>query len=75
VSFNARFSAFSSGNLTAERLEEKRRRPGYRPPFGAWLATDPAHNRAAPPGPSYMPQYVIAEETYAPSVTRKPTQS
>jgi hypothetical protein len=62
VSFNAWFSAFSVGNATAQRLAEKRLRPGYRPAFTAWLATDPAHNPAAPPGPSYMPQYVIPQE-------------
>ncbi|HEX4186553.1 MAG TPA: resistance to Congo red protein [Solirubrobacteraceae bacterium] len=66
VSFNAWFSAFSAGNQNAERLAERRLRPGYRPAFQAWLATDPAHNSAAPPGPSYMPQYVIPQETYAP---------
>ena len=26
------------------------------------MATDPAHNPKAPPGPSYMPQYVIPQE-------------
>ena len=62
VSFNAWFSAFTSGNASAERLAEKRLRPGYRPAFYAWLATDPAHNPNAPPGPSYMPQYVIPQE-------------
>ena len=40
-------------------------RPGYRPAFYAWLATDPAHNPNAPPGPSYMPQYVIPQEAAA----------
>jgi hypothetical protein len=63
VSFNAWFAAFSAGNVSAERLAEKRLRPGYRPAFHAWLATDPAHNPTAPPGPSYMPQYVIPQET------------
>jgi hypothetical protein len=62
VSFNAWFSAFTAGNANAERLAEKRLRPGYRPAFYAWLATDPAHNPEAPPGPSYMPQYVIPQE-------------
>jgi hypothetical protein len=62
VSFNAWFSAFTAGNANAERLAEKRLRPGYRPAFYAWLATDPAHNPKAPPGPSYMPQYVIPQE-------------
>jgi len=63
VSFNAWFSAFVAGNTNAERLAEKRLRPGYRPAFHAWLATDPANNPDAPPGPSYMPQYVIPQET------------
>jgi len=65
VSFNAWFSAFTAGNANAERLAEKRLRPGYRPAFYAWLATDPAHNTKAPPGPSYMPQYVIPQEAAA----------
>jgi hypothetical protein len=65
VSFNAWFAAFTAGNASAERLAEKRLRPGYRPAFHAWLATDPAHNPHAPPGPSYMPQYVIPQEAAA----------
>src|SRR6476659_4266451 len=65
VSFNAWFSAFSVGNKKAEALAVKRLRPGYRPAFDAWLATDPAHNPNAPPGPSYMRQYVIPEATAA----------
>src|ERR1700744_4005141 len=65
VSFNAWFSAFSVGNKKAEALAVKRLRPGYRPAFNAWLATDPAHNPNAPPGPSYMPQYVIPQQTLA----------
>jgi hypothetical protein len=65
VSFNAWFTAFTAGNANAERLAEKRLRPGYRPAFHAWLATDPEHNPNAPPGPSYMPQYVIPQETVA----------
>lgn len=65
VSFNAWFTAFTAGNAGAERLAEKRLRPGYRPAFHAWLATDPAHNPKAPPGPSYMPQYVIPQEAAA----------
>jgi hypothetical protein len=62
VSFNAWFTAFTAGNASAERLAERRLRPGYRPAFHAWLATDPAHNPNAPPGPAYMPQYVIPQE-------------
>jgi hypothetical protein len=65
VSFNAWFTAFVAGNKRAEQLAENRLRPGYRPAFDAWLATDPAHNPNSPPGPSYMPQYVIPQETQA----------
>jgi hypothetical protein len=61
ASFNAWFAAFTAGNANAERLAAKRLRPGYRPAFNAWLATDPAHNLNAPPGPAYMPQYVIPQ--------------
>jgi hypothetical protein len=62
VSFNAWFTAFVAGHRTGERLAVNRMRPGYRPAFDAWLATDPAHNPNAPPGPAYMPQYVIPQQ-------------
>ena len=62
ASFNAWFTAFTAGNANAQRLAEKRMRPGYRPAFNAWQATDPAHNPNAPPGPAYMPQYVIPQD-------------
>jgi hypothetical protein len=65
ASFNAWFTAFTAGNANAERLAENRMRPGYRPAFNAWQATDPAHNPNAPPGPAYMPQYVIPQEATA----------
>jgi hypothetical protein len=65
ASFNAWFTAFTAGNVRAERLAERRLRPGYRRAFQAWLATDPAHNPNAPPGPSYMPQYKIRQAAAA----------
>jgi hypothetical protein len=65
VSFNAWFTAYVNGNAKAERLAIKRFRPGYRPAFHAWLATDPAHNPNAPPGPAYMPNYIIPEAAAA----------
>ena len=65
ASFNAWFTAFTAGNANAERLAERRMRPGYRPAFNAWQATDPAHNPNAPPGPAYMPQYVIPQDAAA----------
>ena len=65
VSFNAWFTAYVAGNKRAEQLAQARLRPGYTPAFKAWLATDPAHNPNAPPGPSYMPQYVIPQQAQA----------
>jgi hypothetical protein len=62
ATFNAWFTAFVAGNVTAERIAERRLRPGYRVAFKAWLATDPAHNPNSPPGPAYMPQYVIPQQ-------------
>jgi hypothetical protein len=71
VSFNAWFTAFTAGNARAERVAERRLRPGYRPAFDAWLATDPAHNPNAPPGPAYMPEYVISQEVDASAFDRQ----
>jgi hypothetical protein len=65
ASFNAWFTAFVAGKASDERLAIKRMRPGYRPAFNAWLATDPAHNPNAPPGPAYMPQYIIPQQAAA----------
>jgi hypothetical protein len=62
ASFNAWFTAFTAGKPNDERLAVNRMRPGYRVAFNAWLATDPEHNRHAPPGPAYMRQYVIPQE-------------
>lgn len=68
ASFNAWFAAFIAGNARDEQLAVKRMRPGYRPAFNAWLATDPAHNPNAPAGPAYMPQYVIPQDAVSRSL-------
>jgi hypothetical protein len=65
ASFNAWFTAFIADDEDAQQLAEKRMRPGYRPAFDAWLATDPEHNPDAPPGPAYMPQYVVPQDAAA----------
>jgi len=65
TSFNTWFAAYTTHNLQAQRLAIRRLRPGYKPAFFAWLATDPAHNPNAPPGPGYMPQYVLPQDAQA----------
>ena len=62
VTFDTWFTAYTVHNREAEQLAIRRLRPGYRVAFDAWLATDPAHNPNAPPGPAYMPQYVVPEQ-------------
>jgi hypothetical protein len=65
VSFNTAFAAMIAGNDTDLRIAVRRLRPGYRPAFDAWLATDPLHNPDAPPGPAFMPEYRIPEAAQA----------
>jgi hypothetical protein len=63
--FNAWFSAYVAGNQQAMDLAEKRFRPAYLRAFDAWQATDPESNPNSPPGPSYMPEYVIPDDARA----------
>ena len=65
VSFNAWFGAYLNDNAKAQQLAIRRFRPAYRAAFYSWLATDPAHNPNAPPGPAYMPNYVIPQAAAA----------
>jgi hypothetical protein len=61
LTFNAWFTAYVAGNQAAMRVAEGRFRPEFRVAFNAWLATDPFTNTHAPPGPTYMPQYIQPE--------------
>ena len=72
ASFNTWFTAFVAGNAKDERLAARRMRPGYRPAFNAWLASDPAHNPNAPAGPAYMPQYAFPKRLPRRHTTRRP---
>jgi len=65
VSFNAAETAYTAHNGKLFALALRRLRPGYRPAVEAWLATHPLTNPHAPPGPSYMPQYVIPQAKQA----------
>ena len=55
--FDAWFTAYVAGNQPAMDIAQRRFRPEFKVAFDAWLATNPQSNPAAPPGPTYMPEY------------------
>jgi hypothetical protein len=55
--FDAWFTAYVADDEEAMALAERRFRPEFEDAFVAWLATDPATNPDAPPGPIHMPEY------------------
>jgi hypothetical protein len=63
--FNTWFIAYSAHDEAAMALAEKRFRPEFEVAFQAWLATNPDTNPDAPKGPTYMPEYVLAEQDKA----------
>jgi hypothetical protein len=63
--FEAWFTAFLVGDKQKEAVAIRRFRPGFRPAFDAWMATDPLHNPNAPPEPTNMPQYRPPEQARA----------
>jgi hypothetical protein len=73
VSFNAVEGAYVAKDRKLFNLSVKRLRPGYRAAFEAWLATHPLKNPNAPPDPSYMPQYRIAQDAEAKVLTAEST--
>jgi hypothetical protein len=64
-SFAAWFTAYVAGNQAAMDVAARRFRPQFRVAFDAWIAEDPFTNSAAPPGPTYMPQYARPERDHA----------
>ncbi len=65
VSFNAAQTALVANNMKLFAIDVRRMRPGYRVAVRAWLALHPLTNPNATPGPSYMPQYRIPQDTQA----------
>ena len=61
TTFNAWFLAYTLGNAEKMSIAERRFRPEFKIAFDAWMATNPVTNPLAPPGPSYMPQYHLAD--------------
>jgi len=69
--FNAWFTAYIAHDKAGMRVAEQRFRPVYLAAFKAWLTTDPFHNPHAPKGPSYMPQYKLAQLAQANALDAK----
>jgi hypothetical protein len=69
--FTAWFVAFTSVNPQDEAVAVRRFRPEFKVAFDAWLATDPFRNPRAPPGPTYMPQYQLADQAKAEALDRE----
>jgi hypothetical protein len=65
VSFNAALTAYESHDAKLFAITLRRMRPGYLVAVKAWLALHPLTNPKAPPGPSYMPQYVVPQDAQA----------
>ena len=56
TTFNDWFTAYVAGDRSAMAIAVRRFSPNFHAAFEAWLATNPATNPAAPPGPTYMPR-------------------
>src|ERR1700689_1685756 len=50
TTFNTWFTAYVSGDTTAEAVAVRRFRPAFKEAFDAWLGTEPFPNSKAPPG-------------------------
>jgi hypothetical protein len=68
--FNAWFTAFTLDDPQKRAIAERRFRPEFKVAFDAWMATDPFRNPRAPPGPTYMPQYRLADQAKAEALDR-----
>jgi hypothetical protein len=69
--FTAWFTAFTLDDPQKQAIAERRFRPEFKVAFDAWMATDPFRNPRAPPGPSYMPQYRLADQAKAEALDRE----
>ena len=69
--FNTWWTAFTLDDPQKQALAERRFRPEFKVAFDAWMATDPFRNPRAPPGPTYMPQYRLADQAKADALDRE----
>jgi hypothetical protein len=69
--FTAWFTAFTLDDPQKQAVAERRFRPEFKVAFDAWIATDPFRNPLSPPGPTYMPQYKLADQAKADALDRE----
>ena len=69
--FNAWFIAYTLNDPQKQAVAERRFRPEFRVAFDAWMATDPFHNPRSAPGPTYVPQYKLADQAKADALDRE----
>lgn len=69
--FDAWFTAYSTGNQEAMVVAERRFRPEFDVAFQAWIATSPMTNADAPPGPTFMKEYVEPDVSIAAKLDAK----
>ena len=58
TTFNTWIEAQRTGDEELAALYVRRFSPEFKVAFDAWVKTDPENNPDAPPGPSFMPEYV-----------------
>src|SRR5262249_44078861 len=59
--FNDWLRATAEHNASLADFYRRRFRPEFTPVFQDWLKLDPFHDDSAPPGPSFLPEYKIAD--------------
>jgi hypothetical protein len=69
--FTVWFVAYVAGDASKEAIAARRFTPNFHRAFDAWMATDPATNPHAAPGPTYMPQYRQPEQLRANALNAK----
>lgn len=59
--FNGWLDAHEAGNTRLAAIYRRRFRPEFEPAFRAWLALKPFSNPDKVPGPTYLPEYRLAD--------------
>jgi hypothetical protein len=68
ISINNWLNAYVQGHTQLATIFQRRFSPELQVAFAAWMATNPFTNPNAPPGPLFMPQYQVSQDTLANSL-------